>query len=94
MAPQVAIAVLVVVLLALVMRKVYGATERKRDYGLLREVATVSSRRSAHLVTDRLTQHEIHATCVPRWDADGFGIMVFPEDEQRAERILLDSWPA
>jgi hypothetical protein len=93
MAPEVAIAVLVVVVLVLVMRKVERPRGLQRDYGLLREVATVSSTRSARLVTERLASRGIHATAVPRWEIDGFGIMVFPDDEQRASHVLLESWP-
>jgi hypothetical protein len=92
MAPSVAIAVLVVVILALAMRKVQHRREPARDYGLLREVATVSSQRSAGLVVDRLGAHGIHATTVPRREAGGFGILVFPEDEQPASRVLSESW--
>jgi hypothetical protein len=90
MAPTVALAILVVALLMVLMRLVHGRRERKRDYGLLREVATASSQRSAGLVVDRLGAHGIHATSAPQWQRDAYGIMVFPEDQQRAERVLLD----
>jgi hypothetical protein len=94
MAPELAVALLAVLLLLVLMRLLHGRGERNRDYGLLNEVATVTSRRSARVVTDRLAECGIHATTVPQREAEGFGILVFPEDAPRAESILLESWSA
>lgn len=89
------LALIVITLLSLALRMVFG-DERgaRREYGLLREVATASSHRAAATVTSRLRAHGIRVTTVPAEDGPAQRIMVFPSDERRAVNLLLeDGWP-
>ncbi|WP_051114961.1 hypothetical protein [Actinokineospora enzanensis] len=83
------VALLVIGVLGLVLRWAF-ATDEKRDYGLLREVAKVPSRTAARFVEDRLRGAGIRATTVPSADGDGLRILVFPADEKTAIAALLD----
>ncbi|MGH3622409.1 MAG: hypothetical protein ACRDQ5_11555 [Sciscionella sp.] len=82
--------------LCLVLRMVFRGDKRRgrREYGLLREVATASSQRAATTVTTRLRENGVRVTTVPAEDGTGVRIMVFPADEYRAVTLLLeDGWP-
>ncbi|MGW5051962.1 hypothetical protein [Actinokineospora sp. NPDC004072] len=69
------------------------AGDRKRDYGMLREVAKVPSRRAAEVVSERLREVGVRATTVPSPDGESLRILVFPADERRAIDTLLDDAP-
>jgi hypothetical protein len=88
------LAMLVVGLLMLVLRwglSEYTALEKRRkDYGLLTEVAVVPTKRAADVVSDQLKRHGVKATAVPDTDGERLRILVFPADEQTAVRALLD----
>lgn len=78
--------------LALVLRWAFSSDTdqlRHKDYGLLREVAIVPSRRAARIVEERLRRVGVRATTVPTDDGERLRIMVFPADEQLAIRTLL-----
>jgi hypothetical protein len=89
--------IVVIFLLAAVLRWVFGAQtsriDRKlakaRDYGLLREIATVPSQQAARFVQDRLRERGIRSTLVP-CDQDGrLRVLVFPADAPAAAATLL-----
>ena len=85
------IALVVVGLLMLVLR--WGLADgepRKKDYGLLTEVAVVPTQRAADVVSDQLKRHGVKATAVPDPDGEHLRILVFPGDEQTAVQALLD----
>ncbi|HEX7661447.1 MAG TPA: hypothetical protein VF444_18390 [Pseudonocardiaceae bacterium] len=87
----------VLFLLSGVLRRVFGTqtsrAERKlaraRDYGLLREIATVPSPRSATFVQERLRQRGIRSTVAPSERDDRLGVLVFPADARTAADALL-----
>jgi hypothetical protein len=86
------IPLVVVGVLALVLRWAFSLdTDRahRKDYGLLREVAKVPSSTAARVVEQRLRHQGIHATTVAAPDGDGLRVLVFPDDEALAIRILL-----
>ncbi|MGH3493107.1 MAG: hypothetical protein ACRDRL_22870 [Sciscionella sp.] len=93
MFPEILLVLLVGLLLAVLLRAVFGRSEPPRNYGLLTEIATVPSANAAKLVTDRLGEQGVRVTTVPRSDDDGLAVMVFPDDTQRALAILLAEWP-
>ena len=88
------IALVVVGFLMLVLRwglSDYTALERrKKDYGLLTEVAVVPTQRAADVVSDQLKRHGVKATAVPDPDGERLRILVFPGDEQTAVKALLE----
>lgn len=61
----------------------------RKDYGLLREVATVPSTEAARLVEERLHAAGVAATTVPTDDGERWRILVFPADQATAARTLL-----
>ena len=61
----------------------------RKDYGLLREVATVPSTTAARFVEERLQSAGVPATTVPSEDGERLRILVFPTDQDRAVRTLL-----
>jgi hypothetical protein len=87
----------VVFLLAAMLRWVFGAQtsriDRKlakaRDYGLLREVATVPSKQAAEFVQDRLRRRGIRSTVAPSDHDDRLRVLVFPADARAAADALL-----
>jgi hypothetical protein len=81
------VALAVIGVLGLVLRWAF-ATEGKRDYGVLKEVARVPSQRAADVVVSRLRDEGIRVTTVRSVDGS-LGIMVFPADERRAVAVLL-----
>ncbi|MGX7824706.1 hypothetical protein ACTG9Q_06410 [Actinokineospora sp. 24-640] len=92
-APYLTLVALVVVgLLGLVLRWAF-ASDRNRDYGLLREVATVPSRTAATIVEDRLRDAGVRTTTVPSPDGETLRILVFPADANRAIETLLEDSP-
>ncbi|OLR91232.1 hypothetical protein [Actinokineospora bangkokensis] len=83
------VALLVIGALGLVLRWSFASDTRK-DYGLLREIAKVPSRTAAQFVEERLKQAGVRATTVPAEDGEGLRVMVFPGDERAAIKALLD----
>jgi hypothetical protein len=86
------IPLVVVGVLALVLRWAFSLdTDRahRKDYGLLREVAKVPSSTAARVVEQQLRHQGIHATTVAAPDGEGLRVLVFPDDEAMAIRILL-----
>ncbi|HWE91336.1 MAG TPA: hypothetical protein VG317_17880 [Pseudonocardiaceae bacterium] len=89
--------IVVIFLLAAVLRWVFGAQtsriDRKlakaRDYGLLREVATVPSQQAARFVQDRLRERGIRSTVAPSEQDDRLRVLVFPADASAAAAALL-----
>lgn len=89
--------IVVVFLLAAMLRWVFGAQtshiDRKlakaRDYGLLREVATVPSKQAAEFVQERLRQRGIRSTVAPSDRDDRLQVLVFPADARAAADALL-----
>jgi hypothetical protein len=81
--------------IGLVLRMVFADKRRgRREYGLLREIATASGQQAAVAVTKRLRENGVRVTTVPAEDGTGVRIMVFPADEHRAVTLLLeDGWP-
>lgn len=85
------VALMVVGVLGLVLRWAFaGESHRRRDYGLLREVAKVPSRTAARFVEERLHAVGVRATTVPAEDGEGLRVLVFPSDERVAIKALLD----
>lgn len=62
---------------------------KKRDYGLLREIATAPSERAALFVQERLRDNGIKATIVPEAGGARLRVMVFPADQRAAVALLL-----
>ncbi|GAB3441558.1 hypothetical protein [Actinophytocola sediminis] len=62
----------------------------RKDYGLLREVATVPSTAAARFVEQRLQAAGVTATTVPTEDGERLRVLVFPTDQDTAVRTLLD----
>ncbi|WP_436491736.1 hypothetical protein [Actinokineospora sp. HUAS TT18] len=88
------VALLVVGLIGGVIRWGLGPdSDRRKDYGLLREVAKVTSPDSARLVEQELQDVGIKATTVPTDDGFGYRVMVFPNDEREAIDTLLRRHP-
>jgi hypothetical protein len=84
------VALLVVAVIGVVIKWGLGPdADRRKDYGLLREVARVPSVDAARFVADELQQVGIRATAVPTEDGEGFRILVFPTDERTAIDTLL-----
>ncbi|SDC50256.1 hypothetical protein [Actinokineospora iranica] len=85
------VALLVVGLLGLVLRWAFASdSDRRKDYGLLREVAKVPSPGAARFVEERLREVGVRATTVPAEDGEGLRVLVFPGDERAAIAALLD----
>ncbi|WP_104482189.1 hypothetical protein V5P93_006163 [Actinokineospora auranticolor] len=84
------VALLVVGGLGVVLRWAFKSDDRKRDYGLLREIAKVPSRTAAGFVEERLRAVGVRATTVPAEDGEGLRVLVFPADEHTAIAALLD----
>lgn len=61
----------------------------QKDYGLLREVATVPSTTAARFVEQRLHDVGVAATTVPTEDGERLRVLVFPADQETAVRTLL-----
>jgi hypothetical protein len=61
----------------------------RKDYGLLRSVATVPSASAARAVEERLQSVGVPATTVPAEDGEHWQILVFPSDQDVAVRTLL-----
>jgi hypothetical protein len=61
----------------------------RKDYGLLREVATVPSPRAARFVEERLQAVGVPTTTVPSDDGERLRVLVFPADQAVAARTLL-----
>jgi hypothetical protein len=61
----------------------------RKDYGLLRSVATVPSTTAARFVEERLQSVGVPATTVPTEDGERWEILVFPADQDVAVRTLL-----
>ncbi|MFC5286297.1 hypothetical protein ACFPM7_04480 [Actinokineospora guangxiensis] len=83
------VSLLVIGVLGLVLKWAF-ATDQKRDYGVLREIARVPSQRAADVVVARLRYEGIRVTTVRSMDGESLRIMVFPVDEHRAVAILLE----
>lgn len=84
----------VIGLLALVLRWASSLdTDRahRKDYGLLREVATVPSVTAARAVERRLAAAGVAATTVPAPDGEHLHILVFPADQRTAVTTLLSA---
>lgn len=90
----------ITVLLSGVLRRFFGSDtaktgrierklERARDYGLLSEVATVPSERSATFVRELLRSNGIRATTAPDDDGATQHVLVFPADAKAAAELLL-----
>ncbi len=85
------VALLVIGGLGLVLRWAFTSDgDRRKDYGLLREIAKVPSPTAARFVEERLQQAGVRATTVPAEDGEGLRILVFPADERAAIAALLD----
>ncbi|GLZ39132.1 hypothetical protein [Actinokineospora sp. NBRC 105648] len=84
------VALLVVGVLGLVLRWAFTTDDRRKDYGLLREVAKVPSQTAARFVEERLQAAGVRATTVPAEDGEGLRVLVFPADERAAIAALLD----
>lgn len=65
-------------------------SDKRKDYGLLREVAKVPSAGAARFVEARLSEVGVRATTVPDPEGEGLRILVFPADERVAIDTLLD----
>ncbi|CRK59120.1 hypothetical protein [Alloactinosynnema sp. L-07] len=88
------VALLVVGLIGGIIRWGLGPdSDRRKDYGLLREVAKVPSSDAARLVEQELQDAGIRATTVPADDGAGFRVLVFPVDERMAIDTLLRKHP-
>ncbi|WP_091370536.1 hypothetical protein [Actinokineospora alba] len=86
------VAIAVVGLLGLVLRwGLASDADRRKDYGLLREVAKVRSVDAARFVETELQKAGVRATTVPGEDGETYRILVFPTDEQTAIQTLLNT---
>ncbi|HEX2130280.1 MAG TPA: hypothetical protein VHH15_01875 [Actinophytocola sp.] len=61
----------------------------RKDYGLLRSVATVPSATAARVVEERLQAVGVPATTAPTEDGERWQVLVFPTDQDVAVRALL-----
>ncbi len=86
------VALAVVGLLGLVLRwGLASDADRRKDYGLLREVAKVRTVDAARFVETELQKAGVRATTVPSEDGETYRILVFPADEQTAIQTLLNT---
>lgn len=90
----------IIFLLSGVLRRFFGSDtvrlaradrklSRARDYGLLSEVATAPSERSATFVRELLRSNGIRATTAPDDDGATQHVLVFPKDARAAADLLL-----
>ncbi|MCT2585045.1 hypothetical protein [Actinophytocola gossypii] len=61
----------------------------RKEYGLLRSVATVPSATAARIVEERLRSVGVPTTTVPAEDGEHWRVLVFPTDQDVAVRTLL-----
>ncbi|MBC6449013.1 hypothetical protein [Actinokineospora xionganensis] len=86
------VAIAVIGLIGLVLRwGMASDADRRKDYGLLREVAKVRSVEAARFVELELQKAGVRATTVPSEDGETYQVLVFPADEQLAIQTLLNT---
>ncbi|HEX9338619.1 MAG TPA: hypothetical protein VF892_22160 [Pseudonocardiaceae bacterium] len=94
---EVLVLLAVIFVLSGVLRRYFGSDlpriERRlakaRDYGLLSEVATAPSVKSATFVRDLLRSKGIRATTAPDDNGTTQHVLVFPRDARAAADVLL-----